>query len=68
MIAKQAANDEITVPPIHLVELAPRHNVRILEIQKAAGADLARVNFTGSVDSHGKMFHAYPAVILQFGY
>src|ERR1700719_3649665 len=66
MVAKQAANNKIAVPAVHLVELASRHDVRFLKIQKTLGANLAQVNFRGSSDSRRKMFHANPAVRLQF--
>ena len=54
-VAQQSANDEVAVPPIHLVESSARHDVLVRQIQKPRGIDFVRIDFAEIVNHDRQM-------------
>src|ERR1700722_13506346 len=63
--AQQAANDEVAVPAVHLVEAAARHNIFIRKIKQTVGLDLAGVDLAQAMNRSRQMLNAYVAVDCQ---
>src|SRR4029077_6710491 len=54
---QQAANDEIAVPAVHLVESSAGNDIGILEEKQAGSSNLIARYLSWSSDNDRKMFH-----------
>jgi hypothetical protein len=66
--AQQAANDEVAVPAVHLVEAPARNYILVRQVKQAMGLNLCRIDLAQALNLHRQMFDANVAVGRQFVY
>ena len=64
-VLHKAADDEVTVPAVHLIEHASRDDVRMREIQESLGVDFLNVEFSDPRDGLRQCEDAQGASLLN---
>src|SRR6202451_4876989 len=66
--AQQPANNEITVPAVHLIEASAGNDVFILQIEQAVRLNLAGIDFSEMMNLLRQVLNLHVAVGRQFLY
>src|SRR6266849_1618836 len=65
-VAQQSPDDEIAVPPVHLVESPAGDHIVVFEIEQPGRADFAGINLSRSSDQLRQPLDANLTTFLQF--